>query len=856
MHSGLKTILSIFGWSLSLPVALGYDVPGYTPDQIIAFKQTVNSSGGAVSLNLDVFTPDGHQSSDSRPAIVFFFGGGWVSGSSSHFHPHCEYLASRGMVAISAEYRIRNTHGTTPEECVKDGKSAVRYIREHASELGIDPNRIAAGGGSAGGHIAAAAGTLTAYEEQGENLAISSRPNALVLFNPVIDNGPGGYGYSTVQSYWEDISPLENITASAPPTVFFLGTNDSLIPVATGKAYQTAMEAEGVRCDLHLYDGQPHSFFNFDVIGDSSGPFYGYQDTVFKTDEFLVSLGYLSDPHEDPVPVNGWVTIFGNAGFTGSSANTASPAMSDADADSIAANFDSVSLADGEFLRLTGSVSFNAALSSGSFSLGLFSSDAPVTPGVGAGFAGIWSSIPTTSATLIAKGDGSGSINPFETSSSTTLGPVPAADFTVAASTPVEFSLMIARNGNNLDVAVEFDDGDFYRSSQNLLNKTVSQYHFDSVAFLMNGNLNATQASFSNIAITSGRALPPPPAPPFEPPVTTTGEITYVDAVEGSGGNTFKTGSSPSDLSWRVVDQSGTDNNRWSKRTTVEGTNDTLFQAMPNGPATSIPELTVRMTGLADGIYDIYAFYWDQVVNDDQNWVLSAKIGSGALMTYSSPGEPAVNGATTDGVFQAGTLNFASPAPATNAGGGVRELFGINLGRVTVIGGSAVDVRVGMLLNGNSSTTRSWFDGVGYARVNSFSNWISGFNTGGMDEFDDDADADGIKNGVENFFGSNPSVANQAELIPRATSAGGSSFIFTHPQSPNSAEDVSALYEWSTTLGDFHGDGLSNDMGTTVNFSAETNTPTASITTVTASVSGETIPVNLFVRLRVSLSPP
>ena len=155
------------------------------------------------------------------------------------FHPQCEYLASRGMVAISAEYRVKNLHGTTPQECVKDGKSAIRYVRQNAASLGIDPNRIAAGGGSAGGHVAAATAMLTAYEEPTENLAISSKPNALVLYNAVVDNGPGGYGYSTVQAYWQTISPLynlQNTTVVPPPTVFFLGTSDAYIPVATGQA--------------------------------------------------------------------------------------------------------------------------------------------------------------------------------------------------------------------------------------------------------------------------------------------------------------------------------------------------------------------------------------------------------------------------------------------------------------------------------------------------------------------------------------------------------------------------------------------------------------------------------------------
>jgi acetyl esterase len=146
------------------------------PDETLSYKKI-----GEVDLKLHIFNPEGHKTSDRRPAIVFFFGGGWNSGTASQFHPQCAHLASRGMVAISADYRVAKTHGTTPRECVQDGKSAIRWVRQHAKELGIDPERLAAGGGSAGGQVAAATGTLTKFEEEGEDLQISSRPNALVL---------------------------------------------------------------------------------------------------------------------------------------------------------------------------------------------------------------------------------------------------------------------------------------------------------------------------------------------------------------------------------------------------------------------------------------------------------------------------------------------------------------------------------------------------------------------------------------------------------------------------------------------------------------------------------------------------
>ena len=78
----------------------------------------------------------------------------------------------------------------------------------------------------------------------------------------------------------------------APPTIVFLGTKDSLIPVSTAKAYEAKMKAAGCRCETHLYEGQPHGFFN-EGKGDNSH----YIKTVTAMDKFLASLGFLKgDP--------------------------------------------------------------------------------------------------------------------------------------------------------------------------------------------------------------------------------------------------------------------------------------------------------------------------------------------------------------------------------------------------------------------------------------------------------------------------------------------------------------------------------------------------------------------------------
>lgn len=267
--------------------------PRPAPDREVVYKQI-----GEVTLKLHAFLPPGHRAEDRRAAIVFFFGGGWNGGTPSQFYPHARHLAAQGMVAFCADYRVRSRHQTTPFECVKDGKSAIRWVRSHAGQWGIDPNRIAAAGGSAGGHVAAATGTVPGLEEEGEAAATSPRPNALVLFNPVYDNGPGGYGHERIKARYREISPMHNIDKHTPPAIVFLGTKDTLIPVATGKRFQKLMQDAGVKSELHLFADQPHGFFNFGR-GDGSH----YRETVRLMDAFLLAQNFLErDAAKPPSP--------------------------------------------------------------------------------------------------------------------------------------------------------------------------------------------------------------------------------------------------------------------------------------------------------------------------------------------------------------------------------------------------------------------------------------------------------------------------------------------------------------------------------------------------------------------------
>jgi acetyl esterase/lipase len=243
-------------------------------------------------LNVWIFPPSGAEA--KRPAIIFFFGGGWSSGSPAQFERQCRHFAARGMVAITADYRVATRQHVKPPQCVADAKSSIRWLRQNAERLGIDPQRIVAAGGSAGGHLAAATATLPDFDEPGEETKISAVPNALVLFNPALlfapfkDVAPAGFASNVSEERFgcdpKSISPIHHIHEHLPPTLILHGRADTTVPFATVKAFATEMKQHGNRCELVGYEGQPHGFFNA----------ARYDETLKEADKFLVSLGYLA----------------------------------------------------------------------------------------------------------------------------------------------------------------------------------------------------------------------------------------------------------------------------------------------------------------------------------------------------------------------------------------------------------------------------------------------------------------------------------------------------------------------------------------------------------------------------------
>jgi acetyl esterase/lipase len=265
---------------------------GGHPPVIEGTKSETYRKVGDTELKVWIFDQAQKQAAP-RPAIVFFFGGGWVGGSPTQFEPQSRHLASRGMIAIVADYRVKTRQDAKPADCVSDAKACVRWVRANAARLGIDPQRIAVGGGSAGGHLAASTATLPGLDPSQDDKSVSCIPDALVLFNPgtVMAPFPGldlkGFGAGLDKAKFgcepTEISPLHHVKKGTPPTIIFHGKADTTVPYATVEKFTEVMKAAGSRCELIGYEGQPHGFFNKAK----------YAETLAATDAFLVSLGYL-----------------------------------------------------------------------------------------------------------------------------------------------------------------------------------------------------------------------------------------------------------------------------------------------------------------------------------------------------------------------------------------------------------------------------------------------------------------------------------------------------------------------------------------------------------------------------------
>lgn len=252
------------------------------PTRVVVYKKV-----GGRELHLNIFEPRNLKAGDRRPCFLSIHGGGWTGLSPRRQYPFAAHFAKLGMVGICVEYRlVQKGSGSTVFDCVKDSRSAMRYVRAHATELGVDPQKIVANGGSAGGHLAAGTALFDGVDEAGEDTNVSCVPNALVLFFPVIDTSKEGYGAGKIGERWQEISPLHRVKSGVPPTILFHGTGDTVTPFKGAQAFRDAMVKAGNRCELVVNEGGVHGYLMRDRAI--------YEDTLRRTEAFLKSLEMLS----------------------------------------------------------------------------------------------------------------------------------------------------------------------------------------------------------------------------------------------------------------------------------------------------------------------------------------------------------------------------------------------------------------------------------------------------------------------------------------------------------------------------------------------------------------------------------
>lgn len=197
------------------------------------------------------------------PVVVFFHGGGWHKGSPTQFAWQCKDLAERNLASTATvQYRLRGDDATDAWDCVADAKAALRWLRAHHVDLGIDPHRLCAAGGSAGGHLALATAMIDPEADDADT-ATSCVPNLLFTYNPVVDTGPGTRFASAFGARCEDASPLHQVRPGLPETMIVQGSADTTTPLETAQRFAEAMETAGNRCTVAPYAGGEHGFYRF-----------------------------------------------------------------------------------------------------------------------------------------------------------------------------------------------------------------------------------------------------------------------------------------------------------------------------------------------------------------------------------------------------------------------------------------------------------------------------------------------------------------------------------------------------------------------------------------------------------------
>jgi acetyl esterase len=276
---------------LAVPVSFAQETETIKPAPKLRkhSRAVIYKTVGQRQLELFVFEPKGLKASDRRPCFLAIHGGGWGGGNSLWTDKFAKYFADRGMVGISLDYRLYSPKsGVSVADCVRDTRSAMRYLRTHASELGIDPEKIVVAGVSAGGHLAAATALFDGVDEAGEDISVSTRPAALFLFSAVLDTSAAGYGFKKTGKQSEELSPVLRVRPGAPATQVYHSKPDSVVPYNGAVLFTEAMQKAGNQCELITYEEGKHCVMEHDPAL--------FKEALAKVDAFLKFHGLAYSP--------------------------------------------------------------------------------------------------------------------------------------------------------------------------------------------------------------------------------------------------------------------------------------------------------------------------------------------------------------------------------------------------------------------------------------------------------------------------------------------------------------------------------------------------------------------------------
>lgn len=267
------------------------DPPFQLPGSVEMLSDLLYAEPDGQSLRLDLFLP--REGEGPFPAAVFFHGGGWSGGARTQFWRQAAHLAGRGFVAATVQYRLA-PRSRFPA-ALNDAQAAVRWLRAHATQYRVDPNRVAVVGGSAGGHLAALLGMNAWTGSDWSGAPTEARVQGVVAFNAVLDLRPAalppssqtvalgflGVSFEANPALWNDASPLTHVGPDAAPFLLLHGTDDRAVPYDQSVEMQRRLRDAGVCADLFTAEGAGHAFFN-------APPWYA--PTLVRMEQFLVKL--------------------------------------------------------------------------------------------------------------------------------------------------------------------------------------------------------------------------------------------------------------------------------------------------------------------------------------------------------------------------------------------------------------------------------------------------------------------------------------------------------------------------------------------------------------------------------------